>query len=251
MLTFLNVFGIKIPLYGLCMMIGIFLCSFMAIKRAKAYNITFEDMIILIAVTVGSALLCGSGLYIAVTYTPQQIWEYIRNFDFSFIANGGIVFYGGLIGGLIGAIICIKCLKLDIGNLEKSIVPYIPIGHAIGRVGCLMAGCCYGFEYNGFCAVTNNLVPGDSTFFPIQGVEALLNILVGFILLIYAKKERKKYSILALYLAMYSVIRFTLEFFRGDTIRGAYLVFSTSQWISIFLFLLCLISAFLYFRKEK
>ena len=127
MLTFLNVFGIKIPLYGLCMMIGIFLCSFMAIKRAKAYNITFEDMIILIAVTVGSALLCGSGLYIAVTYTPQQIWEYIRNFDFSFIANGGIVFYGGLIGGLIGAIICIKCLKLDIGNLEKSIVPYIKL----------------------------------------------------------------------------------------------------------------------------
>lgn len=136
--------------------------------------------------------------------------------------------------------ICIRLLKIHMQKLEESVVPYIPLGHAIGRIGCLLAGCCHGFEYSGAFAVKNILFLEGGTCFPIQAVEALLNIPIMAVLLLYSKKERPKYSILSLYLLMYSVMRFFTEFFRGDEIRGGFWLLSTSQWISIALFTVCI-----------
>lgn len=235
---YISFLDFRIPSYGLCLSIAVLLCGFLIIKKACALGIVFEDMIILAAVTVGAVILGGWLLYIIVTYSPQEIYNYIIKGDFSFIANGGLVFYGGLIGGIAGGLVCAKVLKIRIDSLEKSAIPYIPLGHAIGRIGCLLAGCCHGFVYDGALAVKS--VFTGNTHFPTQALEAFFNLIIMAVLLLYSKKERAKYMILNYYLIMYSVMRFFGEFLRGDAIRGGILFFSTSQWISILIFTACM-----------
>lgn len=115
-------------------------------------------------------------------------------------------------------------------------VPILPLGHAVGRMGCLFAGCCHGLEYSGPLAVKSLLISAEKTYFPIQAVEALLNLAIFIFLLHYAKNKRPAYHILCVYLLTYSVLRFILEFYRGDLIRGGFLIFSTAQWISMGIF---------------
>lgn len=241
MYPYINIFGLHIPSYGLCVCLALFLCVALVFKRAYKSSIDFNDLIILTAISVGCGILGGNILYIFVTYDIETLYKKMLIGEFTFLKNSGLVFYGGIIGGILGAVISAKILKLKTEILERCIVPYIPLGHAVGRIGCLLAGCCYGFPYKGILAVSTPFDMGDITYFPIQGVEAILNLFVMGILLLYVKKERAKYSVMSLYLVMYSHIRFFLEFFRGDTIRGSFLFFSTSQWISLLIILFCFV----------
>ena len=137
-------------------------------------------------------------------------------------------------------------------DFERSAIPYIPLGHAIGRIGCLLAGCCHGFEYYGPLAVKSEILADGKMYFPIQAVESVMNIIIMIILLLYRKKTDEKdvsgHGILILYLLLYSIMRFTNEFFRGDSVRGVRIL-STSQWISVALFVACI--AAIIFRKKK
>ena len=121
--------------------------------------------------------------------------------------------------------------------LVNAIVPCIPLGHAIGRVGCLFAGCCYGLPYNGIGAIHLNPVGITHPVFPVQLLEAVLNLILSGCLLLYSRKKPSGYSLLFLYLICYAVIRFLLEFLRGDQIRGLFIGLSTSQWISLLMLL--------------
>jgi len=214
-------------------------------------GMAFENMVVFAAVTVGAYCIGSVMLYILVTYSLRELYVFLRDMDFSFIRNVGMVFYGGLVTGVIGAIVCAKILKLDISKLEKSVVPYVPIGHAIGRIGCLLAGCCHGIRYNGAFAVKSLIVSAKNTYFPVQALEAILNVVIALFLLVYIKKEHRKYDVLTCYLMMYSIARFFLEFLRGDEIRGAFFVLSTSQWVSIFVFVLSFSIRQLKHKKEK
>lgn len=207
--------------------------------RSRKRAFTFDDIILIGACVIALAMICGCGLYIAVTYSPTQILGFIKNLDFSFITNGGIVFYGALIGGVIGAFIGAKIAQKDLFEIEDIIVPVLPLGHAVGRIGCLLAGCCYGMEYDGICAVHyENSITGldpHTGYFPVQPLEALLDVFIALYLFYYAGKPRKKFHVMCNYLLLYGVMRFCTELLRGDEIRGALGALSTSQWISVFL----------------
>lgn len=245
------VFGdFQIPSYGLMMTIGFFLCGSICLIKAKRIGVGIDEMIIVIVTSLGMALLGAGALYIIVSYKVEELIDMVISGNFSFLKKGGLVFYGGLCGGVIGAFIALKWQKIDVQNIEECIVPVIPLGHAVGRIGCLFAGCCHGMEYYGVFAVKNLLVSSEKTYFPIQGVEAILNLGLFIYLLWYVRKKRPAYCILCTYLFVYSILRFTLEFFRGDLIRGNFFMFSTSQWISIFLFFIC-ISRFILIKKTK
>ena len=155
--------------------------------------------------------------------------------------KGGFVFYGGLIGGILGVFIYSKQFKISFKELLLILLPVVPLIHSIGRIGCLCAGCCYGMEYHGFGAITFHdslLAPNDVPLFPMQVVEAICNFIIFIVLLVTYKKFLGTYKTVGLYLVLYSIVRFTLEFFRGDLIRGIYFSLSTSQWISIVLFII-------------
>jgi phosphatidylglycerol:prolipoprotein diacylglycerol transferase len=103
-------------------------------------------------------------------------------------------------------------------------LPAVTLGHAIGRVGCLLAGCCYGKETNMWWGIQLH----GSHRHPTQILESLGLFLIALILI----KTRPSLKSFALYFIGYGVLRFGIEILRGDTIRGTWGILTPSQWIS-------------------
>ena len=248
MFPYINILSRPVSTYSLCMMVAFYIVILLSVLRARKKNIRAK-VILLIALSCFLGAMIGAVLlYVFITYPIDEIIPRLLNRTLSI----GLVFYGGLIGGIGGAFLVSRICNFSLDECESSIVPFIPLGHSIGRIGCLLAGCCYGVEYSGFGAVYYNLpeigLLPETGYFPVQPLEAFLDICVMFYLLWISKKEMRKYDLLFIYLFLYSIIRFFTEMLRGDEIRGV-LVLSTSQWISVFFIVLFIIR--LVIKKKK
>lgn len=145
----------------------------------------------------------------------------------SFWTGGGFVFYGGLIGGFLFVTLFKFASKIQIADLW-GIVPALTFGHAIGRIGCFLAGCCYGKPTESFFGVFMH----DHNRYPTQLIEATGLFIIGIYLL---KSKRSLQLRLSFYLIAYGLLRFIVEQLRGDLIRGTWGPLTPSQWISLFL----------------
>ncbi|MDR3330967.1 MAG: prolipoprotein diacylglyceryl transferase [Endomicrobium sp.] len=158
------------------------------------------------------------------------------------IWHGGLVYYGGFISVLIFLIIYSKIKKLCIRQLGDFFAPALALGHAIGRIGCFFAGCCYGVESNFPCAVVFNnkysLATTGVPLHPTQLYEAFGNFIIFVFLHFYSKKKHKIGALFVFYIIIYAVLRFVIEFFRGDYRGVCYFCLSISQVISVLLFLI-------------
>ena len=235
---YISIFGKQFSSYGLLMFLAVLTVFCICTVRAKQYDYMIDNLMIVSASAIGGALFCGGLLYIFITYPLDLLIVSLRNGDFSFL-QGGIVFYGGLIGGVFGAIVGGRISKSNFDSVIRIVVPYVPLGHAIGRVGCVMAGCCYGIPYDGLWAL--HYPQFKIGRFPVQILEAICNIVLCAVLHSYEKKQKNAWNIVFLYFLSYGVIRFFIEFLRGDEIRGITVGLSSSQWISIALVLLSII----------
>ena len=181
-----------------------------------------------------------------IIFSVKHLWiselTFMQNFSrFSIIMiGGGLVFYGGLLGSMIGSYIYLKVFHLPVISYFGAVLPIVPLFHAFGRLGCYFTGCCHGVPYNGVFRVVYSNSPAAENhkgYFPVQLLEAGLNFLI-FMLLSYITLKRPKWkegSTIGLYLLCYCVMRFFLEFLRGDEIRGSFFALSSSQCISILL----------------
>jgi phosphatidylglycerol---prolipoprotein diacylglyceryl transferase len=143
----------------------------------------------------------------------------------SFWTGGGFVFYGGLIFAIL-FLGLYKLLKLPLSRLTFwALLPAITFGHAIGRIGCFLAGCCYGSETDLWWGVDLH----GAHRHPTQVLESLGLFIIAF----YILKARPSVRSLAVYLIGYGLLRFGIEILRGDEIRGIWGVFTPSQWISL------------------
>lgn len=168
----------------------------------------------------------------------NRVFESLESFTFYFTdIFGGMVFYGGLLGGIATGVIYCKKLKLDTMFYADIFAPAIPLFHAFGRIGCFLGGCCYGIECNwGFVYEHSGVLEADGVRrLPIQLIESAGDIIIFVILVILSYKNLKKGTLFLLYLIMYGFLRIITEFFRGDEIRGFLFGISTSQWISVIL----------------
>ncbi len=229
-----------IPYYGLMIIIGVFAAAVVGIIQCRIHKLDLNDFIIMAAMGAGGGMIGAKLLYLIVSWNSI---DFSRIFDpeyLKMIIAGGFVFYGGLLGGLIMIFVTQVCFKINCRPYLEKCIMVLPIAHGFGRIGCSIVGCCYGIPYDGPFAVvyTDSVVaPAGVSLFPVQITEALLEFMIAAILLIYVNvnKTAKKHSFL-LYLIMYSVVRFILEYLRYDAERGVYGMFSTSQWISVVLF---------------
>ena len=235
MLPYIDIGFLSVPSYGVCMAAGIIVACLIAYFRLRSRGGNFDSLLLVVAAAVLVGLCCAKIFYYIFSYGLGRLISEALSGDFSGFTDSGIVYYGGLIGGIIGAFAAIKANHCDLDAFLNAIVPCVPLGHAIGRIGCLLGGCCYGVPYDGPLAIHSVYLDPMDTRFPIQAVESLLNIVIFFVLLIYTRKKRNGMVTLSVYLILYSIVRFILEFFRGDLIRGVYWGFSTSQWISALL----------------
>jgi phosphatidylglycerol:prolipoprotein diacylglycerol transferase len=190
-------------------------------------------------------MICGI-VGARIAYVAANFRDFaVDPLDIIRIYRGGLVFYGGFIGAAAGLAFFARLRREPLLPLADLAISALPLGHAIGRVGCFLNGCCYGIPTHGHWAV---FVEGARRI-PIQLIEAGFNFFVYLVVFfVYFRKPRPG-SILALYLLIYPPGRFAIEFFRGDQ-RIHWLGLTAAQITSLLLFAAGVI-AWLLLRREK
>lgn len=223
--------------YGLMIAIGVFFAYFLAEYRAKRTERLDEEAVFGLTVwAVVFGLIGGKVLYYMTTF--QEILA-----DPAALLNiaDGFVIYGALIGGVVGVVLYCKWKGLNCLSYFDLAVPSVALAQGFGRIGCLLAGCCYGRETNsplGIVFHASEYAPNGVALVPTQIISSVLNFLHFGILIVFARKYKKgEGQVAGLFFVLYSAGRFFLEFFRGDAERGNIGALSTSQFIAIFMFL--------------
>ncbi len=233
------IFGKLITWYAIFSLIGVLVVGYLATRRAIKFNLEPDKvvdtlLISSIGVIIGGSLLYGFTRFNYLASIPEvsSVSELLLLLVTTF---GGSVFYGGLYGGLITGCIYITRTKQSLSGYCSAVVPLIAFFHFFGRIGCFMSGCCYGVECRVGITYEHSLYPPSNGMqrIPVQAIEAVLNLLIFFLLMKISENEKARKHILSIYLASYSTIRFLLEFIRGDEIRGVYYGLSTSQYIAL------------------
>ena len=238
--------------YGLMEGIGIIAAYLMTEYRARKKGLDAEPVFWLTVFSVAGGFLGSKCLYILtrlndIISDPSIIKE---------VASGWVV-YGGIIGGILAAVIFCKVKKLEFLRYMDVAMPAVALAQGFGRIGCFLAGCCYGCPTDGWLAVTfvnADFAPNGIPLVPTQLISSALNFLHFGVLVFLSNKLKAPGQIGALYLIFYSIGRFILEYFRGDLIRGNVGTFSTSQFISIFTVLagiLLIWGAEMLYRKKR
>lgn len=238
MQPFISIAGHEIPSYGLMVVIGSLVSFAVVLLRCRKKKVRMDDQLYFVAFILLFTLAGAKLLY--QLQNLSQLWEYADTIfeSWSSLFNylgGGFVFYGGLIGGCVGAVCYAKFFRVNAVAAAENFVLVIPLFHCFGRIGCFLAGCCYGIPYDGPLAVSYTQAlgaPNGVSVFPVQLLEAGLNLLVFFLLLFLDRKLSKPLQNFGVYAVVYGTERFLLEFLRGDQARGVWIL-STSQWISL------------------
>ena len=258
MFPYVIVFGKMIGTYGMFAAFGGIAAGIVMYFLIRKKGGTFPDMMLFGGFVAMGILLGGSILYgitnismLGSLFSASSIGEFGTILMTMF---GGSVFYGGLIGGAATGCLAVKLFKLDKSLYFDSFAVIAPLFHAFARVGCFLGGCCYGIECEfGFTAHRNPFVPAVNGVcrFPVQLLEAFCNLLIFAALLYMYRKGISKKKLFFVYVCIYAVVRFALEFLRGDEIRGFVGVLSTSQFISVILLILLIIGSIINKNTEN
>ena len=263
MYPFLELFGRQIPMYGLMACIGALAAGIVGCRLCRKRGLNDNDYIITLLIAAAGVFVGASLLYAITNFRYFPLLFKTRSFEeFWNVLTaifGGMVFYGGLIGGAIAGLITVKVKKYPAREFLDISAVIIPFFHAFARVGCFLGGCCYGIECEiGFAAHGNPLIQeiNDVVRFPVQLLESGMNLVIfAVLLLLYRKSLSGKFlygKLIFFYLIMYSAVRFSDEYLRGDSVRGFLLGLSTSQFISLILIVFSTLTLlFLRFRKKK
>lgn len=252
-----EIFGRTVDTYALSSIIGLLVCGFVACRLGRRFQISPED-IILLMVVAGVGILLGGHLLYGLTNLPLVLRilragkPFLITLKALAVCFGGSVFYGGLFGSLLAARWMTHPQKSPDGAVRYDLYALcIPLFHTFGRIGCFFGGCCYGIESRfGLIVYHNDLSPGlcGVRRFPVSLLEAACNLLIFFFLLSLFRKNRHSGRLIRYYLLCYAPVRFGTEFLRGDAVRGIWFGLSTSQWISLMAFPVAL---FLILRENK
>ncbi len=216
--------GIEFYSYGLMVgigyVLGVTVASNMARKKGVDPDSLFELFIMLLLAGVAGGRL----LYVALNTRDYHTWQSV--FD---VRDGGFSIHGVLISGMIALGSYCRFKKLRFGLLFDIMAPGVALGQSIGRIGCLLSGCCYGILTNGQWGVLTRFAPGLRHPYPIY--ESIANFILFAILLKLFDSIAFEGGLFLIYISGYAVIRFFLEFFRES---GAFMFgLSQAQWVSI------------------
>jgi len=236
---------IAIYSYGVMLVLAFIISTSLAKKKAKQEGFSPEMVI-----NLSTYLLVG-GIIGARFFYVIMNWDEYKNFPLGIIMiqRGGLCFYGALLGGLLAGGIFLRKYKLSFLKVADFVSPYISLGQAIGRIGCFLRGCCYGKETSFFIRIR---FPDEFVYrHPTEIYASLLNFLIFLILTHFYKKKKFSGEIFLLYLMLYSLKRFFLDFLRGD-LPVIYFGLTIFQLTSFFLFIfVSVIFVYKKWRKES
>jgi phosphatidylglycerol:prolipoprotein diacylglycerol transferase len=236
--------------YGVMTMIGFLAALLVARWRARRAGLVPDEITdicvwALLGGIIGSRIvyILQNTDYFFNTRRPE--WSPL---DLVKIWQGGLVFYGGLIGAMVVTLLLLRTRKLKILPVLDVLTPSLALGHAFGRIGCYLHGCCYGVPVHPGawygCTFPDKAIPYFSPplyippgtpLWPTQLVSSLDLFGIFIILSFFFRRQRRSGEVTALYLLLYSTERFIVEFFRGDTNLPGQM--SQAQWISIGIFI--------------
>jgi phosphatidylglycerol:prolipoprotein diacylglycerol transferase len=233
--------------YGLMMVLSILVGTSLAVRAAARARLDVGLVIATLGYTCTAAGAGAFGLFVAI--------EWIRTGSpLGALSEPGLVFFGAPLLGGVALYFSTRAFRLPFGVLLDLGVPAIASAHAVGRLGCFLGGCCYGAPFSGPWAVTythpfapaaHPAIPRHPT--PLYESGALLVIALVFALAPPSKVGAGRR--LLLYGLLYGALRFTVELFRGDDVRGVFFdgALSSSQLIALGVFFGALIA--LAFRR--
>jgi phosphatidylglycerol:prolipoprotein diacylglycerol transferase len=231
--------------------IGLFAALQYLLVKSKKAGITENNITDIVLYLIVSGLVGARLVYVLTNFqfylsNPADIFK---------IWEGGLVFYGGLIGGIITLAVYTRVQKdADFWKTGDLLAPAISLAHVFGRIGCLFAGCCYGKPSLLPWAVKfsnpESLAPLNVCLHPTQIYESVGNLVIFLALDRFNKTEHKKGQTVFLYMFLYGILRFVVELFRGDDRGDRILFLSQGQLISIIMIVVALLVYFFYFRKE-
>jgi phosphatidylglycerol:prolipoprotein diacylglycerol transferase len=221
---YLHIFNRTLPSYGTLAVAGLILSILVGSIYAKIYRIERRD-ILYASCYGGLGMILGAKILYFVPFIPDVLRNIAQGeqIDFEQIF-AGYVFYGGFLGLVAGIWFYTKMMKLPFLNFLNVLAIVVPLFHGIGRIGCFLAGCCY----------------GEIGVLPVQLVESGANLCLFAFLAVYGRKRRTPGQLMGIYLVVYPAVRIVTEIFREDSIRGLLhfgrISVSTSQIISLILF---------------
>lgn len=227
--------------YGVMIALGLLAAGALACWLGRRFSLDENDIILLGTYATAFGISGAKLLYLALNFSLIDWsrffeWEYFR-----MLMGGGFVFYGGVPAGIFGLWLAGRLHHIQVVDYVRVCIPSLPLVHGFGRVGCTLAGCCYGIPYSGPCSITYHnsfAAPHGIPLFPVQLLEAVVEFAICALLVSLVLKYKGMRSLLPIYLSLYSIARFSLEYLRYDAARGKFLLFSTSQWISILILVL-------------
>lgn len=240
-----KLFGLPIYGYGTMIALGIIAAVLLVSYRAKKQGYDEDSILNMSIIAIICGILGGKLLYIIVDIKiyiddPKQLLD----------VGSGFVILGAIIAGGLAVYFYARKKKWDVLKVMDMAIPSIPLAQGFGRIGCFLAGCCYGAPVKnpswGVVFKNSDFAPKDCAVYPTQIYSSIFDFCLAFFLLYYSRKERKKGRIFSLYVIIYSIGRFFIEFVRDDP-RGTIGLLSTSQFISIF----TLILGILVFNQSK
>ena len=237
--------GFSLPTYGFLVSLGVLVGLWISVRNSQREGINPEDAWNLGIAVVLCGILGAKILYIVNDWTyysghPGEI------FSFGTLQAGG-VFSGGLVAAFAAAAWYVRKHHMPALATCDAFAPGLAMGHAIGRVGCFAAGCCYGKPTSHFWGVTfrNTIArawvgtPLNQPLEPTQLFESAVEVANFFILMWLLKRRKFDGQVFGAYLFLYGVARYFLEFLRDDPGRGSVFggLMTGTQLISILLVL--------------
>jgi len=217
---------INIYSYGFMLAVAFLSVYYFMTKRAHLFGISKETISNLAFLLLISGII-GARLFYVIIYTSY----FMRHpLEILLINRGGLVFYGGFIFAITAGLLFAKTNRISISNTADLIAPFVALGHAIGRIGCFLNGCCYGKPTLSHLGVG---FPGSSIkVWPTQIFSSIGLLLIFMVLLFIQKRRAFKGQVISLYIILYGLFRFLIEFLRGDLAPVLYGL-TTAQLVSM------------------
>ena len=252
-----------LPSYYLLLTMAFITGTWYVIKKFEKKKLNPVNALDLSALMVVCGLVGARLLHAIVEYPDYYFNNFFEHpFRILMIWQGGFAYYGGFILCLPAAYIFMHFRGMNFLATADIFSPAIAMGIGIARIGCLMAGCCYGEVYDSIFSlkyyIYNHVAPQVLALhpelhgvglFPSQLLMSINGFVIFFVLQYFQKKELARGAVFALFLMFYSFARFILEFFRAD-LRGEFLALSTSQILGIPVFIVGL-SLFIFVNKKR
>jgi phosphatidylglycerol:prolipoprotein diacylglycerol transferase len=209
-----------ISTYGVLVAIGMIATFYVALYFGKKEGIPEKQIENIFFFTIVFGLIGAR-----IAYIIEHNDQFKTLMDYIAIWKGGIDWFGGFLGGIAALLFLIKKYNLNLLKIGDIAGVSVVLGHAIGRLGCTAAGCCYGkpvpehsfWEHFSIKFPEGSAAPPGMHLYPTQPLEAIGNFLIFlFLFFVYRKKEFDG-QIVSLYLVLYGLERFLLEFMRGVT----------------------------------